>query len=211
MIVVNINRSYGQVLAGDLELRDATRGEWAGMTEMAIQRFGDVLIGVWRDRVVSAYDITGHERVDNGARVLFEVEESEEFGYLVGQPSPVGPWKQGQARPIVYEDTDKIRRGDAPQTSVGDATRAVVGGFILTVDDKGNATVIPPEGGTVLVTGPLRRDSHPFTYTDEEGNAFPAAIIDKHPMGGGVFIEYVRDGRPVTESVEESRVEDTRD
>ena len=76
MIVVNINRSYGQVLSGDLELKDATRGEWAGMTDMAISHYGDVLIGVWRDRVVSAYDITGHTRVDGGVRVVFEVEVS---------------------------------------------------------------------------------------------------------------------------------------
>lgn len=211
MIVVNINRSYGQVLSGDLELKDATRGEWAGMTDMAISHYGDVLIGVWRDRVVSAYDITGHTRVDGGVRVVFEVEESKEFSYLVGQPSPVGAWKQGQARPIVYEDTEKIRKGDAPQTSVGDATRAVVGGFILTVNENGNATVIPPQGATVLVTAPLRRDDHPFTYTDDEGNAYPAAVIDKHPVGGWTFIEYIRDGQPVVESVEDSRVEDLRD
>ncbi|WP_299091689.1 hypothetical protein [uncultured Microbacterium sp.] len=181
------------------------------MTDTAIARFGDVLIGVWRDRVVSAYDITGHKRVDNGMRVVFDVEDSKEFGYLVGQPSPVGAWKQGQARPIVYEDTEKIRSGDAPQTSVGDATRAVVGGFVLTVSGDGHATVIPPQGGTVLVAAPLRRQEHPFTYTDDEGTAYPAAIIDKHPMGGWIFIEYIRDGQPVIESVEDSRVEDLRD
>lgn len=151
MIVVNINRSYRAVEAGTLTLEDATRGDWYGINDAAIRRHGDVLVGVWRNDVVSAYEIAGHTRLEDGT-VRFDVRESSEFAGLVGQPSPVGPWKQGQSRPIVYADTRSIRTGEAPHDQVGDATRAVVGGFVLTVTAEGHATVSPPAGGVVTVS-----------------------------------------------------------
>jgi len=159
VIVVNVNRSYAQTLSGELTLQEATEGDWYGINEAAVAQYGDVLVGVWNNRVVSAYDIVGHVRVDEGTRVRFTVEDSAEFGYLVGQPSPVGPWKAGQARPIMYADTDVVRHGDAPQEEVGDAKRAVVRGYILTVDDSGVATIIPPEGGSVLVAPATSRSA----------------------------------------------------
>ncbi|KDA04645.1 hypothetical protein DC31_05770 [Microbacterium sp. CH12i] len=152
MIVVNVNRSYAQTLSGELTLQEATEGDWYGINDAAVAQYGDVLVGVWNNRVVSVYDIVGHVRVDEGTRVRFQVQDSAEFGYLVGQPSPVGPWKAGQARPIVYVDTDVVRHGDAPQVEVGDAKRAVVRGYVLSVDDTGVATIIPPAGGSVLVS-----------------------------------------------------------
>lgn len=158
MIVVNLNRSYANVLSGDLTLQSATEGDWHGINDAAIARYGDVLVGVWNNRVVSVYDIVGHSRPDGGSRVRFEVRDAEEFADLVGQPSPVGPWKAGQARPIVYQDTDLIRHGDAPQIDVGEAKRAVVRGYVLTVDDHGAATVIPPAGGSVLVMPAAAQD-----------------------------------------------------
>lgn len=151
MIVVNVNRSYSRVLEGEITLQEATEGDWYGVNDAAVAQYGDVLVGVWNNRVVSVYDIVGHVRVEEGLRVRFQVKDSAEFGYLVGQPSPVGSWKAGQARPIMYADTDVVRHGDAVQVEVGDARRAVVRGYVLTVDDSGVATIIPPAGGSVLV------------------------------------------------------------
>lgn len=205
MIVVNINRSYPDVSAGNLSLEDATRGDWQGIKDQAIVEYGDVIVGVWRNHVVSAYEIEDHARLEDG-RVRFEVITSQEFAGLIGQPSPVGPWKAGQARPIVYADTATIRDGDAPRIAVGNATRSVVGGYILTVDSNGQATVAPPAGGSVTVTAPLRSSEHVLTYTDDDGAAYPAAIIDRHPMGGYTFIEYIKNGAPVVEAVENGSI-----
>lgn len=211
MIVVNINKSYPEVLAGDLSLEDATRGNWKKIAEPAIAEYGDVIIGVFRDRVVSAYDIVGHHRLQDD-RVQFDVRESEEFASLIGQPSPVGPWKSGQARPIVYVDSHTIRFGDAPLVQQGEATRAVVHGYILTVSADGTAaTVIPPAYGRVTVTAPLTSREHPLTYVNLDGDRFPAAIIDRYPMGGYIFIEYIQDGAPVIEAVEDGRVGNEED
>lgn len=151
MIVVNLRKSYREVLRGQMDMEDATLGWWAGVTDEAIKRYGDTVIGVYNDLVVSAYDVTGHKR-DGDGRVWFDGEESEEFRSLIGRKSPVKPWVRGQARPIQYTYSDVVRHGEAPVEEGIDYQRAVVGGYILSVDGDGIATVEPPEGGVVVVT-----------------------------------------------------------
>jgi len=151
VIVVNLRKSYREVLSGQRDLEDATLGWWAGVTDEAIARYGDIVIGVYGDQVVSAYEVSAHER-DADGRVWFDGEESEEFGSLVGKKSPVKPWVRGQARPIQYIDTDVVRHGEAPVEEGIDYQRAVVGGYVLSIDSDGIATVEPPEGGVVIVT-----------------------------------------------------------
>jgi hypothetical protein len=151
MIVVNLRKSYREVVAGLRDMEDATLGRWAGVTDEAIERYGDTVIGVYNDQVVSAYVVTAHER-DGDGRVWFDGEESEEFGSLVGNKSPVKPWVRGQARPIQYIDTEVVRHGEAPVEEGVDYQRAVVGGYVLSIDSDGIATVEPPEGGVVIVT-----------------------------------------------------------
>lgn len=151
MIAVNLKRSYKLVLAGSMDMEEATLGWWQGITDEAIERYGDVIIGVYGDVVVSVYDITGHERSEEG-RVGFDGHESESFGYLLNQKSPVKPWVRGQARPVQYIDTDVVRTGEAPVEDLeGGYRRAIVGGYVLTVDAEGLATVEPPVGGVVTV------------------------------------------------------------
>lgn len=152
MIAVNLKKTYRAVLSGDMDIDDATLGWWAGITDEAVEHYGDVVVGVFRNVVVSAFDVTSYERNEEG-RVAFEGNESMEFSYLVGQKSPVKPWVRGQARPVQYADTDVVRNGEAPVEEFDDGhRRAVVAGYVLTVDADGIATVEPPEGGVVTVT-----------------------------------------------------------
>lgn len=158
MIVVNLKKSYREVLSGDRDMDDATLGWWAGVTDEAAARYGDVIVGVFKERVVSAFDASGFER-DADGRVFFDGNESTEFAGLVGKASPVRPWVRGQARPLQYIDTDVVRNGSAPveRHEGGRHLRAVVAGYVLTVDTDGLATVEPPQGGVVMVTAPSDR------------------------------------------------------
>jgi hypothetical protein len=151
MIVVNLRKSFREVLAGQRDMEDATLGWWASVTEDAIERYGDNIIGVYNDQVVSAYQVTTHER-DSDGRVWFDGEASKEFAALVGKKSPVKPWVRGQARPIQYIDTDVVRNGEASVEVGVNYQRAVVAGYVLSVDNEGIATVEPPQGGVVTVT-----------------------------------------------------------
>lgn len=151
MIVVNLSKSYKEVLSGHRDMDDATLGWWAGVTDEAATRYGDVVVGVFKDQVVSVYDAEGFERDEEG-RVFFDGRESSEFAPMIGKRSPVKPWVRGQARPIQYIDTDVVRDGDATVVRDGRHQRAVVAGYILSVDADGLATVEPPEGGVVTVT-----------------------------------------------------------
>lgn len=150
MIVVNLRKSYREVVAGQRDMSDATLGSWAGVTDEAVARYGDIVIGVYNDQVVSAYRVTSHER-DADGRLLFVGEPSKEFSSLVGSRSPVKPWVRGQARPIQYIETDVVRYGEAPVEEGVDYQRAVVGGYVISIDSDGIATVEPPEGGVVVV------------------------------------------------------------
>jgi hypothetical protein len=153
MIVVNLKRLYPDVLAGNVELADVSLGDWYQITDSAIKMYGDVIVGVFEEKVVSAYDVLGHARGDD-QRVRFEGTESEEFAGLIGKRSPATPWQRGQGRPIKYVPTDVVRKGDAEVTAVPEeptALRAVVKGYVLTVDADGLATLEMPNGGAVAV------------------------------------------------------------
>ncbi|WP_434174256.1 hypothetical protein RI685_16710 (plasmid) [Clavibacter michiganensis] len=151
MIVANLRKSYREVLTGQRDMDDATLGWWAGITDEAAARYGDVIVGVFNNRVVSVFDTSGYDRDEDG-RIFFDGNESTEFEHMIGKPSPVKPWVRGQARPIQYIDTDIVRDGDATVVRDGRHLRAVVAGYVLTVDGDGIATVEPPEGGVVIVT-----------------------------------------------------------
>jgi hypothetical protein len=151
MIVVNLKRSFPMVQLGTADLGKVTLGAWAGVNDEALDRFGDVILGVFQEKVVSAYDITGHSRDESG-RIIFEGNESEEWGHLIGQDSPVPAWKRGQARPVRYIDTEAVRSGVADVDLLEEGVRrAVVEGYVLTVDADNIATITVPRGGAVTV------------------------------------------------------------
>ncbi|MGA1838210.1 hypothetical protein VD659_14915 [Herbiconiux sp. 11R-BC] len=154
MIVVNIKSSYPSVLAGVMDLDDATLGDWYQISDEAIRLYGDVILGVYKEKVVSAYDITGHTRDVEAQTVSFDGNDSETFAHLVGQRNPAAPWTRGQGRPIKYVSTDVVLSGEVDIEEVSEmpeGRRAVVKGYVLTVDADNIATVEPPAGGVVTV------------------------------------------------------------
>ena len=55
--------------------------------------------------------------------------------------------------------------------------------------------------------GPESPAEHPHTYTDDDGNTYPAAIIDRRPTAGYTGIEYIdRDGDAVRVIVDDSQL-----
>ncbi|MCA1693421.1 MAG: hypothetical protein LC749_01085, partial [Actinobacteria bacterium] len=99
MFLVNLPKSWPAVLAGTANAARVTLGEWARVTDADLETYGDAVLGVYRNVVVSAYDITGWSRTPDG-RVVFDGVESEEWARLRGQPVPGTPWVRGAARPV---------------------------------------------------------------------------------------------------------------
>jgi hypothetical protein len=161
MILVHIPHGYPKVQRQEASLKLVTTGNWAGISDDAIEEYGDILAGIYQDRIVSIYRITGYARIvdelspDNG-RVVFEVDKAPDLEkkYLE-TPNPGKRWGRGMARPVQYIQTDVLYGGSVPVAEVatndGSSRRAVVEGFILTVDDEGNGIISVPAGSSLLV------------------------------------------------------------
>ena len=154
MIIVHLPNSWPRVIAGELTESEVTLGSWAGISDTALEQYGDAVVGVYKNEVVSAYDIDSWWRHADGelkGRVVFEGDKSEKWAYLVGTPNPGTPWRRGQARPVQYLATDILVSGEVPVEAVEVGHRAVVGDFILTVVDPTHATVTVPAGSELKV------------------------------------------------------------
>ena len=149
MIIVNLANTWPRVLTGELSAASATLGEWYNVTDEAIVQFGDVVLGNYRGEVVTAFDVTGFHRT-RGGLVVFKGVPSQQFGSLVGGPSPVR-WKRGQARPIFYLATESLTGETSAVGAPASRQQVVVGSFVLTVESDGTATLSVPMGGTVTV------------------------------------------------------------
>ena len=149
MILVNLSRTWPDVMAGKDEAARATLEDWAGIKDEALDAFGDAVLGIYRNQVVTAYDITCWKRLANG-RVRFTGMESKKWTYLIGTANPGEPWTRGQARPVKYLDTRALTEGTVPAHAFGDGLRAVINGFTLTVEDN-HATVTVPAGGQLTI------------------------------------------------------------
>ena len=154
MILVNLTKSWPQVLAGGRTAADVTLGAWAKVSDAAIDQYGDAIVGIHKNAVVTAFDIDGYTRGE-GDRVTFTGHESTRWAHLVGTPNPGRPWTRGMARPVQYLDTDAYQLGDTEVEETVEGRRAVVDGITLTVDATGAATVLLPTGRqlTVLTIG----------------------------------------------------------
>ncbi len=160
MILVHLPQSWPLVLAGELTAAEATLGDWAGISDEAIATFGDAVVGIYNNTVVTAFDTTGWKRTDEG-RVRFAGTDSHEWAHLVFTPNPGKPWGvRGMARPVQYLDSTVVAGGDVPIDETLGGRRAVVDGYILTVALDG-ATVVVPAGRslTVMTTVAARDDS----------------------------------------------------
>lgn len=150
MIVVHVNKSWPFVQAGRMDEAEAVLGAWP-IAEDKLAAHGDVLLAVFDNIVVAAYDIEEHTR-DEDNRVTFTGNKSQAWAHLVGQPNPGKHWgRQGDAWPVRYVDTAIVTGGDVSVESTLEGRRAVVDGFTFVVGADLNATVIVPAGRTVTV------------------------------------------------------------
>ncbi|WP_425824611.1 hypothetical protein [Streptomyces fractus] len=152
MILVHLSATWPRVLAGELPAAEASLGAWYNVGDAKIETFGDVLLGIYDNTVVSAFDLTGPAARDAEGRVTFTGTPSEAWAHLVGMPNPGKPWGvRGMARPIQYLDTTVVTGALAPVEDDGALRRAVVGDVALSVDAEGNAVVSVPAGRTVTI------------------------------------------------------------
>jgi len=155
MIAVNLPRSWPRVLAGELNAGDVTLGEWAAITDADLERYGDTLLGVHRNIVVTAFDITDWARTDEG-RVQFEGTPSETWAHLVGGLVPGRPWVRGAARPVKMISTSLLTGEEVePIVERSGRLRSVLGTTVITVDPDGTTTVeVVPGTRVVVITAP---------------------------------------------------------
>lgn len=151
MILVNLSRSWAEVVAGERDAEDVTLGDWAGITDESADNHGDVILGIHRGEVVTAFDVDSWTRDADTGRIRFAGSPSERWSHLIGTPNPGPEWVKGAARPVKYLDTRILTEGSVTIEDAGDGSRAVVRGFTLAVADDGTATVIVPPGGRVTV------------------------------------------------------------
>ncbi|QSR30802.1 MULTISPECIES: hypothetical protein [Nocardioides] len=207
MIVVNIKHSLkrliDQVRLGipdDVlleQLESDTTTKWAGLGKQALEAHrpradalyehgkseeDDYLVGVSGDQIVSVYEIRGWRRAeDDDRRVIFNVSRARaEMAAAVGQPTPGGPWKRGESRPIRYVDTQLFigelhRRGlvaayedaevDAVERRMVEVVRTLAGptkatspldGVDLERDPRGGIRITVPMGTKVTI---VQRDA----------------------------------------------------
>ncbi len=150
MIVVHVNKSWPFVQEGRMDEAEAVLGDWP-IAKDKLAEYGDVLLAVFDNIVVAAYDIEGHTR-DEDKKVTFIGNKSQAWAHLVGQPNPGTHWgRQGDAWPVRYVDTAIVTGGDVSVESTHEGRRAVVDGFTFVVGADLNATVIVPAGRAVTV------------------------------------------------------------
>jgi hypothetical protein len=151
VILVHLASSWPDVLAHNKTAAEVTLSAWAQISDDRLHQYGDAVLGIYQNEIVTAFDITGWSRNHEG-RVIFEGTPSREWTHLIGTPNPGKPWVRGQARPVQYLDTAILASGAVPVEEAASGRRAVVDDFILTVDIEGNATLVVPSGRRVTVT-----------------------------------------------------------
>ncbi|MGW2542943.1 hypothetical protein ACWC5I_19245 [Kitasatospora sp. NPDC001574] len=127
-------------------------GEWFNISDSSLAEYGDTVLGIFENTVVSAFDVTGQPHRDNEGRVTFPGTPSATWCHLIGTPNPGKPWGvRGMARPIQYLDTAVLTGGTVEVEDDGTARRAVVDGFTLVIDNEGSAVLSVPAGRKVTV------------------------------------------------------------
>lgn len=96
-------------MRGELHPAVATLEAWKDVSAEAVETYGDVILGIYRNIAVSAFDITGWTWDDDG-RITFRGTESRLWRHLIDMPNPGKRWVRGQARPVQYLDTQELER-----------------------------------------------------------------------------------------------------
>ncbi|WP_043738117.1 hypothetical protein [Nocardia asiatica] len=151
MILTHLPDSWPRVLAGELTPEEATLGDWYNLADKRIEEYGDVVLGIYENRVVTAYNVTSWRRAGD-RRVTFEGSPSEEWKHLIGTPNPGKLWGlRGMARPVQYLDTRIVRATTAPTEPSTEHQRATVDGFTLAVGHDGDAVLTVPAGRRITI------------------------------------------------------------
>ncbi len=70
MIVVNLSRTWPAVLAGKIDAAAPTLVRWAQIKDADLETQADVILGIYKNQVVTAFDIEGWTRGED-TRVTF--------------------------------------------------------------------------------------------------------------------------------------------
>lgn len=90
MILVHLPATWPDVLADRDTPERATLEAWAQITDDALATYGDAILGIYQNEVVTAFEIDDWDRNEDG-RVVFSGHPSDRFRYLIGTPNPAGP------------------------------------------------------------------------------------------------------------------------
>lgn len=185
MILVHLASSWPAVVRGEKDAAEVTLGNWAGIADDKLDTYADTILGIYKNEVVTAFDITGWQKLTDGTdagRVAFTGHPSTRWAHLIGTPNPGRYWTKGMARPIQYLDTADLAN-TYPDTAPDDPRqdrRMVVGGYTLTVHADGNATVTAPPGRHVTV-GAQARSGEGWQQVDVHDDAvFRSAFEQVH-------------------------------
>ena len=183
VILVHLASSWPAVARGEADAADVTLGNWAGLADDKLDSYADAVLGIYKNEVVTAFDITGWNRLTEGTnagRIAFTGAPSLRWRHLIGTPNPGTPGRKGMARPVQYLDTRVLTDGDVEIEAVEDGRdrRAVVDGYTLTVHADGHATVAAPIGKHVTVV-PGPRPEQDWQLVDVHDDAVFRAAFDQ--------------------------------
>lgn len=152
-IFVFISEDNGRkaIDAGE-DVAEVVRGGWTCSPTRALRV--DHLVAVdQRDKTVmfvarADFDFSESQLgKKKSARVWFNLSPAPELDSLVGLPSPVAQVRN----PVAYATTEWLLHGDADLEVDDTATRAVIDGWVLSVDADGTGYVTVPVGGMLVV------------------------------------------------------------
>ena len=146
MILVQVEKTWLQVLTGTITADEAILGEWAGIAPHNIQQYGDVLVGLYRNTIVGVYDIDHAKTEYVQGKVKFAGAPSTAWAHVVGKHNPGRPWMQGSGDLVQYLNTSTVRFTEAPVAGAPADRRVTLDGFILSIDGAGNASIFVPPG-----------------------------------------------------------------
>ncbi|WP_045825032.1 hypothetical protein [Williamsia herbipolensis] len=150
-IFISEDNGRKRIDAGE-DVADVVRGGWSCSPDRALGV--DHLVAVdQRDKTVmhvarADFDFSESQPGKRkSTRVYFTLSPAPELEALVGLPSPVAQVRN----PVAYAKTDWLLFGDAALDVDDDATRAVIDGWVLSVDADGTGYVTVPPGGMLVV------------------------------------------------------------
>lgn len=154
-LMVNVKDSWPRVQKQEITAEQSVLQDWAQLPGDDA-RIDDikVVLGMFRNRAVAVFDVHGWERVrdeQGRLRVRFHGVLSESYAHLVGAPNP--GWlfdRQGAARAVQLLPLDHFTSGAPVEQPEPGVQRAVVAGYVLTVQDGAAVLDLPPGGSATV-------------------------------------------------------------